>query len=289
MEIEKLSPEEEKQLAGEETPATPDEKPSEGEQAQAEKGPEADKPPEAEGKAEKDKPPKGYVEHGAFHEERKRRKETEQRLAELQEKWVRLDERVRASTEKPQAIPNPEEDPIGYQHYQQQELRQNLEKTTRNLDERFQQQANELQALRLRAFIDSQERAFSSKTPDYQQALEFFAKTRGEMLEEMGMEHEERNAVVQQELQHFVTQALRAQRNPAESVYNMAKRMGYKQSSKDPGEKLDTLQKGLDTAKSLGQAGGHGSKELTAEAAAELTDEDFNKISDKDFRRMFGG
>jgi hypothetical protein len=290
MEAETLTPEEEQQLRGEETPEK-----TETPAAEAAKEPEAAAETPVEKKVEKaaakdddEKPPKGYVKHGALHEERERRKETEKRLAELQEKWVRVDERLRSLNDKP-SIPNPDEDPIGYQRYQQEQLQRNLQTTTQQLDERFKQQANEIESLRQRTYIDTQERLFSAKNPDYLSALEHFTKTRSEMLEEMGIEETERQAMLQQELGHLVNQALRANRNPAEAVYNMAKRFGYKGNGKDPAEKLDTVQKGMDTSKSLGQAGGHGAKELTAESLAEMSDEDFAKISEKDFRRIFGG
>jgi hypothetical protein len=286
METENLTPDEEKQLRGDEPPPeTPENSevpaPKEGEaEIEAEKS--AETPEE---KPQTGKPPKGFVNYGALHEERERRRAAEQQLNEIREKYARVDERLNFLAQKAQA-PNPEDDPYAYARYEQEQLKTELETTKKTLDQQLTEQKQQLEALNFKNFIDGQERVFTARNPDYPQALEHYTKIRMEMMEELGFDPAERNRVLQEELGHFVRQAVRAQKNPAEQVYIMAKKMGFKTSAK-PHEKLDSVARGAES-RSLGATGGKRAAELTAETLAEMSDEEFSKITDSDFRRIFG-
>ena len=89
-EIEGISPEEmalvEADRTGADVPEAPVEAPPE---------PEQQIPEAAEVKPEPVKPPEGFVPHGALHEERAKRKEIQKQYQELNEKYTRIDERLK--------------------------------------------------------------------------------------------------------------------------------------------------------------------------------------------------
>src|SRR5262245_58167268 len=96
---------------GLDAPAEPKEAPA------AEPAPETPEPREATQEApEGDDKPRKFVEHGAFHEERSRRKALEKELYDLRIHAARMDERFRAIAPQPQQPkppPAPSEDIFG--------------------------------------------------------------------------------------------------------------------------------------------------------------------------------
>lgn len=233
-----------------------------------------------------------FVPHEAFHEERMRRKEIQQKYYELQEKFARADERIKAIAERmaPQeSVPDKEEDPLGHARYEQEQIRKQLEDSKRALEEKTQRLHEDMETMKLRTFIEAQERQFTSKNTDYVEAINHLVSTRASILEELGLPKEEAIVRSQHELGDLATKAIEAGRNPAEVAYNMAKKMGFAAKAKEI-EQIKTIQKGMDAAKSLSDAGGKQlSGELTAEALAEMSDDEFAKLSDEQFRRAFGG
>ena len=136
--------------------------------------------------------------------------------------------------------------------------------------------------------IEKMETAFERNTTDYKQALEYYIKTRADTVMELGYENDEAFEIVNGEMNSLIKRAMETGKNPAEVVYKMAGKTGYKSQSKDAA-KLDTLQKAEVASRSLSDSSGKTKGELSAEALADMSDEDFSKITDEQFRKAMGG
>lgn len=246
--------------------------------------------PEVKAEIKEAKPVK-TVPHEAFHEERERRKEAQRELQALQEKWARADERIQIllNSKKEETPPDPNEDPLGYQSWKTGKIEKELESEKGRLTEQSKKLEQQVEDLRLRTQIDSMERNFQSKNPDYDEALQFLVKIQSETLEDLEVDEVERQAQVRQGLSSVVQQALAKGKNPAEAVYKMAQRLGFKKTEPTPTARMEDIEKGVKASSSLGSAGGKSIAPLTAEALADMSEEDFNKLNYGDFKKAMGG
>ena len=257
----------------------PETKPEEKPEAKSETNPET-KPEE--------KPVK-TVPHEAFHEERERRKGLQRQLQEMQDKWTRADERIQMllDNKKEEAPPDPNEDPLGYQNWKTGKIEKELEAERRRVGEQSKKLEAQVQDLRLRTEVDAMERSFQAKNPDYDDALQHLVKTQLAVFEEIESDEAERQAQVRQTLSNVVQQALSHGKNPAEAVYKMAQKLGYKKA--EANKQIEDIEKGVKASTSLGSTGGKTSSPLSAEALADMSDEDFEKLNYKDFKKAMGG
>lgn len=266
------------------------EKEPEPEPEKAEQKPEPEK--QVETKTEEPaKPPEGFVPHGALHEERMRRKELQQKLSEVEEKLARYDERLKILGEgKKQPEPSFDEDPLLYHKTKIDRLEGEVSKIT---GENLNNLRSEIETLRMQQMISRQETAFERTTPDYRDALGYYVKARAETISELGYDDEEAREFIANELQQATHRAIQSGKNPAEVVYRMAQKSGYKNAKPDnkvqDTKNLDTLKKAEVASKSLSDASGKAKGELTADVLAEMSEEEFAKISREDFKKALGG
>lgn len=258
-----------------------------------EKPVEAEKPaPEAQDTHEEEKPPekppKGFVPQGALHEERQRRKELQAEIQRLQQeqqsRYQTLEQRFaqiqRAMQE--QNAPKPpsyDEDPLGnLRHgveYTQAQLKEIAERQQRAEYEaqeiaRRQQYVGAIQNAVVQA-----ETEFTKENPDYLDAVAYMKGLRVAQYKAMGMSEQEAVSVVTGEAYQVAERALQTGRSPAEVAFEMAKAAGWKK--KEPvtqQDKIETLQKGVKAAKSLG-SGGVPSGAITVDAVANMSDDEF--------------
>lgn len=223
----------------------------------------------------------------ALHEERLKRKELQKRLDELSEKFARADERAQIlGKPKETPPPDPEEDPIGHQAWRAQQIEKQLQERTKTDEEDRKKLARELENIKYKQFIDHQERNFERSNPDYEHALKHFVKSQRDMLQDIGLEEEEIQREIDSELARIVNTAVEKRKNPAEAVYKMAQRLGYK---KPEPKKLEQIEKGVKASASLSTAQGKTHSTLTAETLAEMSDEEFWKLPYADFKKVMGG
>ncbi len=243
-------------------------------------------------KPEATKPPDGFVPHGALHEERMRRKELQKELEDYREKFSRVDERLKILGEKNtnQEIPSFEMDPLGYSKYEIDKLKGGFEDVSKRVPENIKRLEGEIETLRLQRVIERQEATFERDKPDYRDSLNFFIKTRIETAQEMGYDEDSARSMVTSELQEATQRAISNGKNPAEIIYNISAKYGFKSNnSAKEASKIDALKKAESATKSLSEVGGHAKGELSAESLADMSDEDFSKISDEQFRKAMGG
>lgn len=246
----------------------------------------------AEVKAEvkpEEKPVK-TVPHEAFHEERERRKELQKQLQDMQDKWTRADERIQILlNKKEESPPDPNEDPLGYQSWKTGKIEKDLETEKGRVTEQSKKLEQQMEELRLRTQIDSLERNFQAKNPDYDEAFQFLVKTQSSLFEELETDETERQTRIRQGLSNIVQTALAKGKNPAEAVYKMAQKLGYKKTETTIANTIEDIEKGVKASSSLGSTGGKGTAPLTAEVLADMSDEDFNKLNYGDFKKAMGG
>lgn len=262
-----------------EPPAEDAEQPAEPEQAE--------EPKDAEFKSSRgeDKPPEGYVPHGALHAERSKRKELEQRLAELESKL----EAPKDEEQPPQWV-DPLVDPEGfrkYDEYRTQQLSEKIERQEQERQQQWQQQQRFEEAARLEA-------EFAQQTPDYQEAVQHLHQRRVSDLRAQGLSDAEVAAQVRQDANAVFDAAKQLGWNPAELLYQNAMRAGYTRkqaeaaaSDADKIVALDAAQKatkGIGAAGGADQAGG-----LTAEKIAEMTEDELKAVDPKEIARVLGG
>lgn len=226
------------------------------------------------------KPKPGFVPHAALHEERRKRQQLEQELAEFR----KFKEQIDAEKAKT-AIPDVNADPVG--HFKaatdltKQELTELREKLARQEQEKLQQGNEE----RFKLTVVAHERDFTKSTPDYFEAMAHLRDTRDQELRFYGvMDEAERAQILHREALGLAWHAMQTGENPAKRAYEMAKFRGYKPKQKAE-DKIETLQKGAQAAKSLSGKGGEGSAAMSPEALLEMDDAEF----DKHFDKVMGG
>lgn len=278
-------------MAGEidtDTPPEPDKAP------EATKVADADKPaPEPNAaKAEDDDDPKSEtVPHGQFHRERERRKEAERLRAEADERFTKLAARVAELTAvqakpadelaKTDDLPD-EANPLEQIAWLVKEVREG-----RMSREEAQKQAREEgerheYAQRVKAVEDD----FKTRQPDYDEALQFAAKSRDEELQLMYplSTPEQRQQFVLREWGQITQQALQAGINPAERAYQFAVKRGYRKAEPEPTVEsktvVDEITEREETRKaalSLGKTGGGVTQTgaISPEQLLDMSDDEF--------------
>ena len=133
---------------------------------------------------------------------------------------------------------------------------------------------------------------FKKAAPDYDQAIEHLVRQRASELQALGYQGQQILQVMQQERAAVLDQSLRSGRNPAETLYNLAKARGFvPKAQEQPGaEKMDTLEAGAKAASGIDNVAGRQSKTIGIQSLIEMDDDEFYKIvsNEKSFRRLFG-
>lgn len=241
-----------------------------------------------------EKPPKGYVPQGALHEERARRKELQAQLQNLsahQEQQRRvLEDRLnqlqfawqQQNQPKP---PSFDEDPVNALKHETEATRQELAQMQawqRQEWERQQVAAVQMQnKARLEQAVAEDVREFVEQAPDYLDAYKDLKEKRLKQYAALGYPPEQAIQIVNQEEYQLAATAFQNGRSPAQAVYEMALAYGYtKKEAKQASEnvqKMETLQKGVKAASSLG-SGGAPTGKLTVDAVAQMSDEEFGNF-----------
>jgi len=246
---------------------------------------EAEKPEEGE---KPEKPPKDFVPHKAFHAEREQRKALQARLAQVEQENAqraqlmeqRLQQIQQAAWQAQQPKPPSfDEDPIGA-------MRNGVESTQAELAQlkawhQQQAQIQEQTAYRqnylaqIENAVSQAESEFVQETPDYLDAVGHLKAQRASQLKALGMPLDQIVNYIRNEAFQIAETALRSGRNPAEIAFEMAKASGWVKKAQAQDTKMQTLQKGVKAASSLG-SGGAPQGNLTIEALASMSESEFD-------------
>jgi hypothetical protein len=222
---------------------------------QAEQKPEAEAKPEAEEEKKKD-PSEKNVPHGAFHEERERRKQAERELTQLRQQQAVLADRYQQlygalnQQQQPQ-IPPKDVDPLANMDARLEQAERAARQLYESQQQEYRRQQAEHNERAFRAHVGGMEQEFAKSTPDYIEALQFVAGRRRTELEAAGYPAQQVAAMVDRDAMMLAWDAVQQGRNPAEVIYNMAVSTGYTKKQQAE-QKVEALQKGTQAAKSLG-------------------------------------
>lgn len=294
-------------MADEDTFVDP-EKPTEADKAELQveiedKAPakvEADKP-EVEDKPADEKPrdEKGkFVPLQAVHEARKQAQEAKAETERLREEQRKRDaaweKRFNDLANPPKPAPDPRQDLKGYLDHQLEPVLKVVQETTKEREERQERERASAQHNEFAHNVISREREFAKTTPDYETAAEHWKQERVKELIENGTDEDEAVRVMNGELLWSAEKALKSGKNPAEVLYNRAKRLGYKPAEvKDTkgDDQFDTLERASKASRSLGAASGSAPNKRSAAQLADMSDDEYAALRAKHSRdeilRMF--
>ncbi len=244
--------------------------------------------PEAPASEQEQQPDNRTVPLAALREERAMRKEAEarakaeaERLERAERRMDEINRRFEQYTSPLPKEPTVDEDPVAVLKSQQEWRRQEEQR-------RLQEQQNH-QFLNVYAAHVAEYRA---DNPDYDQAFTHWRKDLVLELQEGGLPLPQAIEQANMYERGLVQNALRDGKNPAERIYNLSKRRGYKAAAAAAPsnvDKIEAIARGQDAARSLGGASGTAPRRLTLETIANMSDREFAKLSDDEFRRIMGG
>lgn len=253
-----------------------------------------------------------FVRHGAFHQERERRKSVERELSELREKYARGDERLRLLSEamkaapqaqpaapqaapEPEAVPDPNEDIFGYAKYLEKQIA-DLRNGHQQMTEAQKQQAEQARAADeertiVGAYQQDIER-FASTEPAFVEAYRHLVSGRVAELKLYGLSDADAIKQANADELAFVRAAVQRGVSPAEQAFALAKARGFVAKAPEPAappapaaetpdERQTRLAAGQAASKSLSVAGGGPAGEITLEMLATMSEADFERFAAK--------
>lgn len=276
-----------KNLAAElepEAPETPEAPAAEAPAVEKTEAPKAETPEEKPEEKKKD-PSERNVAHGAFHEERQKRKEAEAKARQLEQNQAVLNDRLaqlwqtvhQPRQEAPQfRDPDKDPDPLEAMKHNQALLLQQQQREAQYRQQQEQYARQQEGARQLARWGAAQAQEFRQENPDFDEAYQHIRQIRAGELQAMGYAGDELMQALWQDEMMIFDRAHRSGKNPAEIAFNMARAAGWqKKEQKQPAEeKIDQLQKGAAAAKTLGNSGAPSGKP-TAEQIAAMSDEEF--------------
>lgn len=225
-------------------------------------------------------PKQTFVEHGALHEERERRKELQKAVDTERERNTRLEERTNKLFELMAQREQPKEeftDPLKTVETKLNEVISTVNKTQSQIDAE-RKAYNEEQGL-VQKYLGSIN-AYTKDKPDISEARDFLLNSRGSELRAMGYNDNEVAIQIRNEEKMIVEKAYSDGTNPAERIYNISTMRGYKGKVEPQKTSIEDLDKGLKAAKSLGSGGKTDGNTpwdgLSADDLADMTKEEFD-------------
>lgn len=267
-----------------------------------------------EGSAEENKGK--FVRHGAFHQERERRKAVERELAEYREKFARGDERLRLLSEamqkapqapaaaqaapEPEAVPDPNEDIFGYVQHLEKQLAAvangHKEMTEAQKQQAEQTRAAEEQRAIVGAYQQDIER-YAASEPAFVEAYRHLVQGRVAELKLYGLSDADAIKQANADELAFVRSAVQRGLSPAEQAFALAKSRGFQPKApapaaaaaapaETPAERQTRIAAGQAASKSLSGAGGGPAGEMTLEMLANMSEADFEAFAAKNPRKV---
>ena len=188
---------------------------------------------------------------GRAARERSRRVAAEKRAGELEGRLERLERSSGGDRDDLMdliaTLPDDESDPIGDIAGVKRALKLFRARQVAEGEVSGQQRAVERQIEALRGAMTDAENDFSGDHPDYHEAAAHYRKARVEELQEAGYSGAHLNRKLADDLFGVVRMAIEAGLDPAERVYSLAKRRGFKSGGKLADAKLEALRRGAET------------------------------------------
>ena len=234
----------------------------------------------------------------ALHEERAKAKEMRQKLQQLEEQTRVGNERLRQlaafvqqrSAQAQPQIPEFEQDPATNLHARLQQTEARQQELAQIAISQQQEAARQAAINDLKREVARQEAEYAAKAPDYHQALEHLKTAEINALVAIGYDENTAVEVITQNFGSMAWQLRQQGESIPEKVYALARARGYNPQQVTSQQKMQTVQRGVSAAKSLGN-GGKVSTNLSLESLANLPSEEFAQLvsDDKAWRKLMGG
>lgn len=209
--------------------------------------------------------------------ERSRRRELERRLAALEaERQPR--QQADPLNDLIANLREDDEDPIGDLSSVKAIAKAMLERDRREAEEQAKAQQQQQHFAKLSRDMAEAEEDFRSEHPDYDDAMKHFKTSLLGELEDEGFSGQELKREFESKLITLVDRALSNGRDPAQIVYNRAKKYGFASSE------VDAATKKLQT---IGKAQSAGRAPVNSGTKADLTLESVNKLQGAAFDKAF--
>jgi hypothetical protein len=217
-------------------------------------------------------------------------------LAALQENLRVLTEQMGRQTQPPPEVaPDPEKDPLGHMMFSIKQLNQQMAALQNNIvgDRQQSQQAQEFNAFV--ADIRQVKEVFTKTTPDFGDAYQHLRAIRAQDMRDVGVPEDRIPDALMRDEIAVAFNAKQQGKNPAEAIYNMAKRNGYVPKAAPPAATPANLQARIEQIQN-GQAGaaaparGDPTSVLTFEGLKDASSSDLDKIvqSEESWHKLVG-
>lgn len=263
-----------------EPPPEKAEEPAEPKAEEAEESPPEEVAAEKPGEEDKAAPEEPKVNLGALHEARARNRELRDRMVAMEARFSDVMKKLE-ETPAPKApeepIPSYDEDPAGHLKHQIETLTGKLSeleitgKQSREQDAEVQEQQRFMSRYRASA------EEYGIQQTDFMAAYEWLSKDADAELKVRGYSDPlDRQRIMAQEEFALVGNAFKDDANPAERLYELAKRRGYKAEAPKDENKIVNLEKAKGAAKTLSGTGGGTDNAITLQHLTDLEGKEFD-------------
>jgi hypothetical protein len=248
--------------------------------------PQLETPPVAELEIQQPAPANEMVEmlRRSLAEEQQRHAEATARLSTLERQ---LQEKLQPSIQ----APDPETDPLGNMMHQLQQVNANVADLQQKLTQEQQNNLLKQQFEQFTKSVQDMKAVYEKTVPDFADAYSHIRNVRMEDLRSVGVNEADIPKILLQDELNISQAAIQRGKNPAEEMYNMAKRYGYasKAAHIAPDQKLANIAKGQQAARQPQRSSPE--SELTIEGVKDASDSDLNKMvqDDKLWAKLIGG
>lgn len=217
--------------------------------------------------------------------------EEQQRAADASARLAALEKQFQEKLQVQEPVPDPTTDPLGNMMHQLQQVNQNVTKLQQELN---QEQQTNLLKQQFSEFVKSVQdikTEYVKTTPDFNDAYTHIRSVRTEDLRAVGIPESEIPKILLQDELNISQNAIQRGKNPAEEIYNMAKRYGYAAKAAAPpaDQKLANIVKGQEAAKQPGRAAPE--SDLTIDGLKDAGNSDLDKMVQDDnlWAKLVGG
>ena len=216
-----------------------------------------------------------------------KRQELARKVADSEQKTQRMEQRFQQlveSFQNPQPKPPSfEDDPLEALRYETQQLKQYAIQHQQTEQQKYQQQQYQQFEQDFQRRYEKSAHEYVKQQPDFPKAYQFYNKDFYETLLEAGYESDQAKELMRQDEMAIAAKAFQDGVNPADRIYKLAHRRGYKvaqaQAPKaEAKQSIEQLEKGLQASKTLSNMGGKTESELTLEWIANMDDDEFAKF-----------
>lgn len=212
---------------------------------------------------------------GLAAKERARRREAERKATALEDRLAKLEAKSTPKDEEEDLLAviaglrDDDDDPITDLAQVKKALKLFQAQQAQETEAEGKQRQEAEGIRRLAATMAEAEADFAADHPDYTQAVEHFKKHRREEFEDMGYSGQALERELAQDFLGLVGRAVSGGRDPAEVVYNLAKKRGFQSGKKAAEDKLKEIARAADAGR--GATGGR-------QGETRLTPDQINKL-----------